>query len=913
MSRSLIIGLVVTLAIIFGLAAFFYINFVKVKYTSAVKAVPADAALILEVKNIQQAWTSLSATDMWRDLAQNEAMNSLNIIATAADSLINSNSDLQSMLADNHTVLSFHANKGSKLGVLYITEAADMEEQPDELIKWIAGITHTRADKRLFDKETVYDLVDARQQSLLSVAFRNQLLIISEDGTLVEESIRKLKYHIDIGMKGFEQAKTLAEVGADLNIYVNYNQFPSFLALFNKDEYKGVFRYISAFANWSVLNVAFEKERIGISGVTFTDDSLFQFLDLFKTQSPVDIDLSGNLPLNTAYFLQLNFSNYGQFNSDLNEYLQHTGKSEGYAHYADSIEELYNISLADNLTSLLNGSALFGIHEGGGEDFKQQIFAVIKTQNTPAVQGVFNNYMKAIANRSQDDSSLVYYNGIEIRRLALGNVFKLFYGHPFEHLESPFYILHNDAFLMANNLNTLKLIIDELNNGGVLAENESYQKHRKAAPASNNVSVFLSPGKCFQLPAIYANDAFVSAMNRYAYDFKKFEFAEIQFANTANNTFYTHINLKFNPAFKEGTKVLWQTQLDTTFDMQPVLVYNSERKQTCILVQDVLNTVYYVSNSGEILWQTQLSGKINSQIFEVDPNKNGDIHYLFSTNKMACLVNSKGLNVYGYPVLFPGTATAGINLFDFYSDSTFQFFVPLQNNKIMGYNLNGKPVQGWNPKSIEARVTTRLNAFMLGSGPYLCATSSSQKLLVIGIRPDQPKQTVYPSVSGMFPAYTFANDTTGVTIWITDTTGNLTQLWMTGTSEFEYRQVIPADSQDRYHTIIPASQGYLALAASRKGFSVYGVDGKNILSKVFTDSLTTLPFFSVNTINKAPMIGYTETEYERVNWIDLSGVTYPTLPVKGVTPFVTGDVMLNNTNFLVCGDRSNNLILYRLK
>ncbi len=52
MSRSLIIGIVVTLAIISGLAAFFYINFVKVKHTDAISAVPSHAAIVLEVRDI---------------------------------------------------------------------------------------------------------------------------------------------------------------------------------------------------------------------------------------------------------------------------------------------------------------------------------------------------------------------------------------------------------------------------------------------------------------------------------------------------------------------------------------------------------------------------------------------------------------------------------------------------------------------------------------------------------------------------------------------------------------------------------------------------------------------------------------------------------------------------------------------
>jgi hypothetical protein len=912
MSRSLIIGIVATIAIISGLAAFFYINFVKVKHTNAVEAVPASAAIIFEVKDIQQTWATLQRTDMWSDLSQNESVHELHTFIKMADSLVGTYSGLQGDLADNHTVISFHANAGGSLGILLVAEAYGLDDEVEDLVKWMGAASGTRPVRRFFDKEAVYDFLDERQHPRFSVAYRNELLVLSGDGALVEESIRKLKYGKPAGDKGFGQAKSLAEVGADLNVYVNYKEFPSFLALFNKDEYKNVYHYISAFANWSVLNVELEKDHIGISGVTFTDDSLFQLLDLFKTQAPVEMDLSSHLPANTAYYLQFNFSNYPQFNSDLNEYLQNTGKLDAYTKYADSLEERYNISITDNLIAHLSGAALLGIHEGGGEDFKQQVFALLKVQDVLAVQNAFNGFAKAVANRSEADSSSVFYKGTEIKRLQLGNVLKLFYGHPFEHLQSPFYVVHNGVFVLANNLGTLQLILDELNNGNSLSAVESFVQYSKSSAPSTNVSVFVSPGKCFQLPAIYGSDVFVSALNRYAYDFKKFEFAGVQYASSSNNTFYTNINIRFNASVKEETKVLWQTKLDTTFQMQPVLLYNSERKQTCILVQDILNTVYFVSNSGEIIWKTKLSAKINSPVFEVDPNKNGEVHYLFSTNKMACLLSSKGVNVSGYPIWFPGTATAGINLFDFYADSTHQFFVPLQNNRVMGYNLNGKPVTGWNPKSIESKITTRVSYFRTGSGPYLCGTASSGQLLVYPLNTAQPKPVVYPPASGMFPVYVFSTDTTQATLWITDTTGNMVMMQVNSSLDFLVKQVIPMDSGDKFHTVVPVSSGLLVLAASSNGFRVYSETGNAIVKRSYTDSLTSLPFVGF-THNQVPMIGYTEASLGKLNWIDVKGNAYPTFPLNGVTPFVTGDVMRNKTNFLVCGDKSNNLILYRLK
>lgn len=910
MSRSLLIGLIVTLGIITGLATYFYITFVKVKHQSAIEAIPVDAAIILDIAHTQQTWERFAQTNLWNDLRKNEAVSVLNQFIQAADSLASTNEDLQTLLSDNRAAISFHSNRGHKLSMLVVLELGKYKDG-EGLLKWMAEVSKMKLVKRYFDKETLYDLVDIQQHALLSMAIRDQLLLISTDGTLVEEGIRKMKYHLQPSGKGFEQAKNMSEA-SDLNVYVNYQELPLFMAMFNKPEYKDVHHYISAFANWSILNVSIEKERLGISGMTYTDDSLFQFLDLFKTQSPIDIDLSSNMPVSTAYALQLSFSNFQQFGSDLNEYLQNTGKLDAYLKYADSLEERYRISITDKLGQQLGATALIGIHEGAGDDFRKQVYALIQMKNAQQAKDLLVSYTRAVESRAEADTSISYHNGQEIFRLPLGNIFKVFYGHPFEHLQAPFFVFRGDFVLFANDLGTMHILLDEINSGRTLAADPNFQKHRTFNPPSSNVNVFLSPAKSFQLPGIFANDEFISVLNRYAYDFKKFEYVNIQYASSTTGSFITNVNVHFNADSEESTKVLWSAHLDTTFQMQPVIVYNSELKQRCILVQDVMNTVYFVSNNGTILWKTQLSGKINSNVFEVDPYRTGEIHYLFSTNKQACLINHQGLNVMGYPVRFPGTATAGINLFDPYGDSTWQFYVPLENNRIMGYLINGKPVPGWNPRTIGARITTKLSMVTLGTEPYLCGTGSNYQLMVLGLKSTAFKQTIFPVASPKYPAYVFSTDTSQATIWYTDSSGLFTTCTIKSNLDITVSGTVTGMPQAIYHLVVPTSSGYALLSAGSTGFELMDQQGTKLQSVTYVDSLATLPMLSTS-VKGIQMIGYTLPGTQEVHWKDWKGAVYPSLPVRGVTPFVTGDVLSNNTQTLVVGDDQHNLILYRLK
>jgi hypothetical protein len=910
MSRSLIIGLIITIAIISGLATFFYISFVKVKSRPAIDAVPNDASVVLEVRNIQKNLALFYATDMWKDLQQNEGLRKIDRNIVMIDSLVSTNSDIQSALADNKVTISFHSN-GNNLRSLFIAETGSSADG-DQVISWIAKVANAKSVKRTFDKETLYDIVNAQQQLLFTVAFRERLLILSEDGTLVEEAIRKLKYHFVNPSKGFEQAKALANVGSDLNVYVNYQKLPSFFAFFSKDEYKNIYDYVKQFANWSVLDIKISNDHFGISGVTFTDDSLFQFLDLFKTQTPVEHDLSAIMPLSTAYSLQIGFSSYSQFNSDLNEYLQHTGRLDEYIKYGDSIEERYHISLTEKLVPQIGNTAVLAMHESGSGDYRQQLFAMLQFKDNKAVDEIFASWVKEIEKRGEGDSTSLSYNGRTLRRLKLGNVFKLFYGHVFDQLESPFYVLHENVFILANDANVLKSILDEIDNKNTLATNESYKIHHKGSVTSSNINIFMSPGKCMALPAVYANESFISILNRFQYDFKKFEYIDIQYANSNNNTFFTNVNIKFNPSFREETKMLWMAKLDTTFTMQPAILFDTDLKQPCILVQDVSDNLYYLSNSGAILWKSKLSGKINSQVFEVDVNKNGNHSYLFSTDKQVCLINNKGVNLSGYPVRFPGTATAGINLFDFYGDSSFQYFVPLQNNKIMGYNLNGKPIAGWNPRNTDGRITNTPGGFRLGNGAYICGTSSTGRLLIYGLTPTQPKFTQNISVSSGNRAYVFSPDTGHAEIWITDSIGQAVQYKIDANLVATVINTIATEHANVSNQVVQSSGGYFILTSDSLKFSLSAADGRKIVSKNFVDTVYTQPFFTY-TKEEIPMVGYTEKVSGKIYWLDTKGKLYETFPLEGNTSFSTGDLLLNNANYTVTGDSGNNIRAYRLK
>ncbi len=911
MSRSLISGVVVTILILASLATVFYYNFIRVKDRSAIEAVPNDAAIIIEATNLPLAWHNLKSSDFWVELQNNEVVANLTQKVGLIDSLIKQNNAISSVVNDEKSIVSFHKSGIGKIELLWVIETGG-SITIDDISSWIAQTTGTNARKRNFEKDELIDFVSSNSaQTSFSIAIKDRLLLFAQDGALVEEGLRKLRYKIPADTRGLQQAVSLAKAGSELNIYINYATIPSFLSVFTKVEKSDLLHFFQTFANWSVLDVSIGKERVDIAGVTFTDDSLFQFLDLFKTQQPVDLSFENYLPKNTAFALMLGMSDYTRFNTDLNEYLQVNNKLQGYIAYNDSLENRYDIDIARQLISFAGKKAALFMTEPTGDDPSRFLMAAAQFTNPQQVQQVLQGYVQAIDKRGEGDSVLFYHNGVLINRIKLGNFLKLIYGNTFEHISNPFYFIKEDVFYFANDLNTLKLLIDQVTSGNIMAADSGYKAFAQRSSAMANVAVYVSPSRLNQFPAMLADNDFFSAWNRYQYDFKKAEHIAVQFAATGNKAFYTNINFNYNSSFNEGSKAMWMLKLDTALLTQPQVLFNTTLNQNCILAQDVNKTLYFINNSGTILWRTRFSEPVWGKIHTVDLYQNGKMQYLFQTASAVYLIDDNGRNMPGYPVRLPGKASAPLSLFDFYGDSLLTYFIPLENKRIMGYQLSGKPMQGWNPKSIDDKISGSIQYTSRGDQRIIYATGQKGKLYAYQLKgeaaelPEEWQQSIFNSV------YLNFTDSLNSYAYYTDTSLACYYAIVRNQTVVDERLVSSS--------IRPSMVRYIATDVGLQFILLKDLDASLAVlntaqapeQEVLYTTIDTLPPIQVwSVFNDQYVLVQAAGTLQLTN---LTGSNIINLPAFSGKAVGLGDLYLDRSRCLIYTDALNNLILFKQK
>lgn len=913
MSRSLIIGIIATFVLFGGIATFFYLNNIRVKNRPVTDAVPNDAFLILQSDEMQEQWLKLNQSDLWKDLQGNMEVRALTERIRYTDSILALNPDAMELINGGHqAAISFHFTSYERLSMLYIFETGKKIDV-SAFASWIASQAKGSVVKRNFEKEVVFDVLDAQKLPLLSLAYKEQLLICSFDGSLVEESIRKLKYHIPNSTKGFKEVTGIAEVNEHLSMYINYQTLPKLFALFSKPEYAGMFDYMKSFANWSIFDVEFQKEQFNISGVTLTDDSVFQFIDLFKNQVPQKLQLQKLVPANTSFMLQMGFSDYMKFNADLNEYLQAHDKSNSYTRFADSLETRYGIDITQSVLPYIDGEAALVMIEPPGSDYHDHMAAIIRFKDPNAMGNALNNFVLAMDKKGEADSVNINYNGYTIEQIKLGNFLKLYYGEIFESISSPYFTKLEETFVFANSLQTLQHILDSYLAKKTLDATPSFKAHASGLTSTANISIFISPQKNLFLPSDYVKEEMLSSININQFDLRKFEYFSMQLANTNNSTFYTNIHYRFATSTDDEVQQLWATKLDTAVASQPAIVYHAALKQNCILVQDAANTLYMVSNTGTVLWKTKIQGRINGSIHQLDVLKNGTVKYLFSTDKQACLIDENGSSLYGFPVRFPGTAVAPLTLTDLYHDSAWQFYVPLENKRIVGYAINGKVLQGRAPKITDEKIMSPLRFIEKRGKIMMYATDAKGRLQLY----DQKGKTVSHTISTTACNFFYKEDDDSMQFRFTaiDSLGLVTYIICDTALKpvhvenklfgFEVKKLF-SDEDD-------VTQNRMVLFQSAGHIKAADMQARTVLDEAITDTLDVPHSCFITDHEGRLLIGTIQAQSRQIRLYHADGKLWTGFPVNGNSLFTIGKVHADAARYLVTGDTGNKLVLYRLK
>ena len=438
------------------------------------------------------------------------------------------------------------------------------------------------------------------------------------------------------------------------------------------------------FTNYTSIDAEISQDQILLNGITKATDSSQSLINVFKNTIPQDNQIAKITPNNSDGFLSFTFNSF----AILNENLLAFNKKDS---------TITNTVLFDNITEI--GT----IYEGSNSSIVLNSIDVISTKEALlSEQTIAETYRQTdIYNFSKPE--------------LFGDIF-----YPLiRSNEANFYCIIDTFFVFSNTAETLQNIIANHQNKTTLYEREYYNEvTENLSDASSILQIVNSNG----LKNILEKDLKTDLTS----NFKEYKTSAIQYIYDSD---FAHINAIIK---KNKTKVIENSvtevlniKLDNDLLTNPQFVTNHITKQKEIIVQDIKNKLYLISNKGNILWKKQLNASILGTIEQIDIYKNGKLQLAFATPNKVYVLDRNGNDVDGYPLSFNDKITQPLSVFDYDKNKKYRLFVT-QGKNVLLYDAMGKSVKGFTFSSAKTTINHQPQHIRLGNKDYIIIKTDEQ-------------------------------------------------------------------------------------------------------------------------------------------------------------------------------------------
>ena len=413
----------------------------------------------------------------------------------------------------------------------------------------------------------------------------------------------------------------------------------------------------------TVLDLNYSEKGLKYNGILTSKDSIVNNLERFKNTIPQKTNTPNIAPYNTSSLISIAFDDFSIFNKNSN-------------HRKDSILEKPETFLNFTTEIALIDNAL-----------------VLHSLDT-------NLILESI----EDKSTFESFRDIEIYEFAHPDFFKstLIPFISFEHAN--YFSVFENFIVFSNSTETLKSILTDALNNNTLANSDAFKSI--SDDLSDESSLF-----------IFKNSKELS--NVLGKKMTGYNANAVQYIQEDN---FTHINgviQKFKKrAASNSVSEAFTTPLESPILIAPQAVKNHVSKAHDIVVQDVNNILYLISNSGNILWKKQLQGKILGQVKQIDMYKNGRLQLAFTTPNRLYVLDRNGNDVSPFPLKFKDAITQPLSVFDYDKRKDYRLLVTQGKNLLM-YNAKGQPVGGFNYKNNGSDIVSQPKHFRIGTKDYI--------------------------------------------------------------------------------------------------------------------------------------------------------------------------------------------------
>ncbi|WMI64217.1 ribonuclease HII [Aestuariibaculum sp. YM273] len=605
---------------------------------------------------------------------------------------------------------------------------------------------------------------------------------------------------------------------------------------------------LSSFTNYLAVDIDVSQNEIYINGITKANDSTESLINIFKNTVAQENQIQNITPSNTDGFLSFTFRNFENLKTNLKAYKKQ-----------DSIP---------TNTELFNNTVEVGvIYQDNDRAIVLNSIDVIATEDALiSEQNIIDTFRET-----------------EIYSFSKSDMFSNTFSPLITFNNATKYCILDNFFVFADNMDFIQSIITNYQNKTTLNEKDVFIQAKEQLVDASSLMLVVNPTTLKQVVSKNFNEDLNINVDDY-------NISALQFIYDNN---FSHVNgiIKKGKARAEENAVSEELniKLDNDILNSPQFVKNHITGEKEIVVQDIKNNLYLISNKGKIHWKKQLQGAVLGHIEQIDIYKNGRLQLTFATPNRVYIIDRNGKDVSPFPMKFNDKITQPLAVFDYDNNKNYRLLVT-QGKHVLMYNDDAKLVKGFTFKSADDAIITTPKHFRIGTKDYI-VLKTTDKLYILdrtGKTRVKPKTSYAYSTEPVF-VYNNTFTTTGVNghLISVDTKGNVASRNL---------------NLSEKHTLTTSTKSLVAQSENK-----LTIKSKTI--ELDYGNYTAPGFFY---LNDKIYISITDLQTHKIYLFDSQAKLLPNFPVYGNSPIELDNINKDRNLEFVTKGESNSILLYQL-
>ncbi len=823
------------------------------------KLIPDEAVMVIESSRLIDTYQKLKTATIWRNLRQITYFDTIHHRAEALKLLRTDSLSIPEFLRGRNTYAALMITARTEFDYLFLVPLKAHEQFfAQDLFAKVCNANQLKLRSRNYNEMPIYEIYNNQNFELEFVyCIHQDYLICSYAPMLVEDAIRKIMDNEPSSF--FDSNKGLFKLAQmaddDANLYINFKKIPSFLSLFTEDSARPLLEALEQTTSAFSLDAMIADNSLLMNGYSLfskgEESQKPDYVHLLSTQEPTSLtDLLKIVPKQTAVFYRLGLSKPSVFFDARNEWWE---KHEP-AQYSklDNLASEYNFETQKFLKNIKNEVAVAYLEPEQGQAVADKLVFVRLSQ-----RGVAEKALQKLAeNTATNNKNKISqkYGRYTFTHINLPNLPTILFGTAFGDYPNTYYTFLNDDYLVfATREVALRQLIEGIKQEEVWDKLISHRQFLDQIGTKSNLNFIVNVPRAWHLFNPYLNSTWQESFEKNKFELLKFEFVGCQFiAETdkmeANFTIRHEKSAKSSESGIENdtseslVATNFAVEKNTKFQSwligQPHIVKNYTDRKPEVIVQDAAYNVHLIGNDGKILWTRNLGDALCGKVLQIDYYNNGKLQYLLSTTRHLYLMDRLGRIVGEFPVVIPaGQRIEHLSVIDYDNSKNYRIAAATHEGNIYLYDKDGRPLDGWQPKSLSGGLTAPLTHLRVAGRDCILALQKNGIVSVLkrdGVQyPRFPLAFNESDLGGTF----FADLNTNLgnsTITVINTKGDLIDFNLDGKiTNLGALEAKSAKSMFSLCRDVVSGQTWIVARQEDKDLTLLTPDGKEIFMKTF--------------------------------------------------------------------------------